>query len=169
MKATYFFDMDGTLAHYDRWVYEPDGQPWYEKIRGTHYFRHLLPHMQMVDLVNRKLQECPGRVYILTSVDVPQEIFYEHTADKIHWVNTHLSGLLPEHFLVVHSRRPGKGKQTKSDVAIGTLQRPLSQTDYLYDDFNPNLENWKVYRGTPIKVLNGINHDRPDMETITII
>ena len=169
MEPNYFFDMDGTLAHYDRWVYEPDGQPWYEKIRGTHYYRSLLPHMRMVDLVNGLLQEHPEQVYILTSVDVPPEIFYEHTADKIHWVNRYLTGLLPEHFLVVHSRRPAQGKKNKSDVAKEQLQRPLAQTDYLYDDFNPNLEDWRTYGGTPIKVLNGINHDRPDMQSIKII
>ena len=97
----HFFDMDGTLAVYDWWVYKPDGDaPWYEKIRGTHYYRHCKSHPKMVDFVNGLLRDCPEDVYILTSAGVPEEDYYEHVADKIIWIQKHVKGLLPEHFPV---------------------------------------------------------------------
>ena len=166
----HFFDMDGTLAVYDWWVYKPDGDaPWYEKIRGTHYYRHCKSHPKMVDFVNGLLWDCPEDVYILTSAGVPEEDYYEHVADKIIWIQKHVKGLLPEHFLVANSRRPEIGKQTKSMVAKRILGRPLTETDRLYDDFNPNLEEWRDAGGHPVKILNGINHFRPDVEVKCIL
>lgn len=164
MQNQYFFDMDGTLAVYEREAYEPFGNhPWYEKLRGTHYYRTLAPHTDMVNLVKRHLRKHPDRVWILTSIDhIPNMDFYEHAADKVMWVQQYLPCLLPDHFLVVRSRHP-EGKETKSKVAVRALGRPLLETDHLYDDYNPNLEEWRAAGGRPIKVINGINHARLDM------
>lgn len=166
----YFFDMDGTLALYHRWVYtSTKEEPWWAKIAGTHYYATLPPHTKMVEFVRQRLQEHPQSVYILTSIGVTEAAaYYEHTADKICWVQEHLPELLPDHFLVVAAKRPEQGQVTKSMVAEQTLGRPLCLDDLLYDDFNPNLQEWKQAGGTPIKVLNGINHKCPDMDWFDI-
>lgn len=164
MQNQYFFDMDGTLAVYEREAYEPFGNhPWYEKLRGTHYYRDLPAHLDMVRLVSRHLSRHPERVWILTSIDhIPSMDFYQHAADKICWIQTYLPDLLPDHFLIVRSRKP-EGIQTKSLVAEKALGRPLCPGDHLYDDYNSNLEDWRSSGGRPIKVINGINSVRPDM------
>ena len=76
----YFFDMDGTLAVYERWAYEPDGCPWYEKLRGTHYYRDLPAHLDMVRLVSRHLTRHQERVWILTSIDHIPSMDYKEKA-----------------------------------------------------------------------------------------
>lgn len=164
----HFFDMDGTLAEYSYDAYAPkDGKPWYQKLLGTHYFRHLKPYYVMLDKVNALLKADSERVFILTSVEVPElDFFYEMVADKAVWVNNYLEKLKPDHFLVIKSRRPTSGKKTKSMLAAEVLGRSLTSRDYLYDDFNLNLEEWRSAGGTPIKVLNGINSWRDDMECI---
>ena len=170
MMKRYFFDMDGTLAIYHRWVYtSTKTEQWWNKIAGTHYYATVPPHIKMVDFVKQRLQEDPQSVYILTSVGVNDAAaYYEHTADKICWIQKYLPELLPEHFLVVATRRPEQGKVTKSMVAEKTLGRPLCSDDFLYDDFNLNLQEWKQAGGTPVKVLNGINHKPSDMDWFDI-
>lgn len=166
----YFFDMDGTLAVYHWWVYTtPGGEPWWKKIAGTHYYANLPPHQKMLEFVKDQLREDPESVYLLTSVGVMEEAaYYEHVLDKSKWVMSYLPELLPDHFLVVKPRNPEEGTMSKVHKAEEVLHRSLCDTDYLYDDFNPNLEEWKTGGGTPVKVLNGINHARKDMKCFDI-
>lgn len=166
----YFIDMDGTLTVYDRWVYETDGHtPWYQNIQNTHYFRTLPPQDKMLKLTKDLLTSHPEQVYILTSVGILEEApYYEVIMDKIGWVREYLPALLPDHFLVVRSRIPVPNKMTKSILAAKTLNRPIGKQDILYDDFNLNLEEWESAGGTVIKVLNGLNHYRDDMECLVV-
>lgn len=166
----HFFDMDGTMAVYERWVYETDGTyPWYAKIRNTHYYQTVKPYDSIVRQVRGMLQSDPGSVYVITSVGVPEEaFFYECVSDKIRWVQSHLPELPPDHFFVMRGRSPKGAKETKSTIAAKLLGRPLNKQDILYDDFNPNLNDWRDAGGTPIKVLNGINSPRKDMKSLYI-
>lgn len=166
----HFFDMDGTLVVYEPWVYETDGTyPWYAKIRGTHYYQKAQPYHSMVCQVRGMLQSDPESIYVITSMDVPEEaFFYECVSDKIRWVQEHLPELRPDHFLVMRGRSPKNAKETKSTLAAKLLGRPLQAEDTLYDDFNPNLNDWRDAGGTPIKVLNGINSPRKDMKSLYI-
>lgn len=73
----YFFDMDGTLALYHRWVYtSTKEEPWWAKIAGTHYYATLPPYTKMVEFVRQRLQEHPQSVYILTSIGVTEAAAY---------------------------------------------------------------------------------------------
>ena len=164
-KPNHFFDMDGTLAVYEWWVYTTDGTyPWYDNIRGTHYYRTAKPQEKVIAFLESLLNACPGHVYILTSMDVPEDVYYTCVADKIMWVRNHIPEFPGKNFHVVKSRHPIDGQMTKAQKAEELLERPLLRTDILYDDFNGNLESWKDAGGTPVKVLNGLNHKRADMK-----
>lgn len=166
----HFFDMDGTLAVYEPWVYETDGTyPWYAKIRGIHYYQKVKPYESMVRQVRGMLQSDPKSVYVITSVGIPEEAFrYECISDKIRWMLEYLPELKADHFMVMRDRSPKGIKETKSTLAAKLLGRPLQEDDILYDDFNLNLEDWRNHGGTPVKVLNGINSPRKDMKSLYI-
>lgn len=166
----HFFDMDGTLTVYERWVYETDGStPWYEKIRGMHYYRNCVPYPKMLNYIRTLLTRDRDSVYIITCVGIPDEgAYYEQVVDKILWIQEYLPELNPSHFLVLRSQIPIPNQMTKSMLAEKALGHTLTKQDFLYDDFNPNLNEWRDAGGAPIKVLNGINSRRKDMQCIEI-
>ncbi len=168
---THFFDMDGTLAVYEPEIFQT--QPWYENL-PPHYFANLPPISSAVNYILSLLEMDRRSIYVCTTVAIldNDKAFYEITTDKIRWIQMHLKGrLLADHFLVARLPRGDNltqaGSYTKSAVAMARLERPLQETDYLYDDFNPNLNDWRDHGGTPIKVLNGINSYRDDMNCIS--
>ena len=142
-------------------------KPWYDKIRGTHYFQGL-PVQERIAGLARDLMGRHGRerVWVITSVSLPEEVYYEHVSDKIRAIQAALPELMPSHFFVTRGRTPQDCPLTKSQTAEKALGRRLTPKDVLYDDFNPNLEEWQEAGGTPIKVLNGINTYRSDMRSI---
>lgn len=170
MAGYHFFDMDGTLGEYEWWVYQTDGTyPWYENIRGLQYYRTVKPRPKAIAFAEEIASINPGRTYILTSVGIPEEeMYYGCIADKIVWAQRETPFIPADRFHVVRARRPGMGYPSKSVYAAELLGRPLTRTDYLYDDFNLNLEDWRDAGGTPVKILNGLNHARDDMRCIKL-
>lgn len=160
--------MDGTLAVYEQFRYGPK-EPWYINLRGTNYFAQCQPYLNMIDLVNDLLAD-KENVYVLTSIPgISKEHmkdFYTIAGDKTKWINRLTPTLPKDRFLVCGA--PSTGPQTKAEVAIEELGRPLSSIDVLIDDFNENLIPWKEAGGTAIKVLNGLNSERKDMVCISV-
>lgn len=163
----YFFDMDGTLAVYEREAYV-SGPFWYEDLRNIHYFRGLPEIKRSVECFDRLLSYDPSSVYVITDVSVPDEaIYYEMATDKIMWLSERFKNFLPEHFFIINCLN-NKKKLTKAEAAQKMLSRPLCKDDILYDDYNGNLLAWKDAGGTPVKVLNGLNQSRDDMRCVTV-
>ena len=164
----HFFDMDGTLAVYEKEIYLPGSVPWYEALRNTHYFRNLAELQEATALFCRLLMEDPSSVYVITDVSIPDEaIYYEMAADKIMWINERFKTFNPEHFIIINCLN-GKEKITKAEAAAKLLSRPLTKDDILYDDYNGNLDSWRMSGGTPVKVLNGLGSPREDIKCINV-
>lgn len=163
----YFFDMDGTLALYEREAYVA-GVKWYEDLRQEHYFRNLPELKGGVRLFKELLDKDTTSVYVITDVGIPDEdIYYEMAADKIMWINERFKNFRPENFMIINCLN-GKEKITKAEGAEKLLSRPLNKDDILYDDYNKNLIIWQEAGGTPIKALNGLNTKRDDMGFVKV-
>lgn len=138
-----FVDMDGTLTE---WSYEP-----MERLLEEGYFGGLEPNYLMVENVNKLIEICPERVYILSAYLADSKYALE---EKKEWLNKYLPGLLDENKYFV------KCGENKSEFFVKNGLVPIDQTDILIDDYTVNLLEWRENGGTGVKFLNGINHSR---------
>lgn len=131
MKNKIYFDMDGTLA-----VFNKDAS--LEDLHRNGYFKDLKPMENMVSAVKAMIKQ-GYNVYILSSVlnndySIP---------DKTSWLKEYLPELSEEKIIFVPYGA------SKSEYLA-----EKSSSDILVDDFSKNLHEW---HGVGIKVLNGIN------------
>lgn len=151
--ARYYFDMDGTLAKYDRAVY--CGNPPLFEDPNNHYFLQCKPDIVMLKVfsqyVRRAMSGDGTEVAILSSM-MPGSVGRVHWHDKQLWLRRHLSQQVAAHTLLF----PVVG-ESKAIAAERLKGAPLTKQDILIDDYNPNLEEWRTAGGRAIKYINGVN------------
>lgn len=148
-NAPKFFDMDGVLAKYDRAAYSVETRPGVKLYmdEDMHYFRTCEPDPVGIGLL-RSFLDAGHRCYILTSVR--SEISWARN-DKAWWLARHMPWFDSAARLIICS-----GDKAQMAAARAKLAG-LGRGNLLFDDFNPNLEDWRRAGGTPVKYLNGIN------------
>jgi hypothetical protein len=140
-----FGDLDGVLAIYTREDYIP---PTTWDKNGSHYFRHRPPDEHAIEAMRRLASRPDVRLWVLSTLAWNPSTNGEHTIDKMEWTREHL----PEaEMRIIVSEKP------KHEVARKALERNLTATDVLVDDYNENLVCWRKAGGTAVKYLNGLN------------
>lgn len=151
-KPTFWFDMDGVLAKYNRADYEGENPEW---LSNPNYFSER-PKDKKAILVLKSLTETFD-CYIISSVGIANSNDYNRNQiqAKLHWLRDIFATY---HFDIpmtnIHFVEFGN---KKSDIAEFFLQRPLSISDILIDDNNLNLLSWNKLGGTGFKYGNGVN------------
>ena len=136
-KPRYFFDMDGVLFKFDNTL--TSLEPLYEE----GYFRELPTHRLAVQCMQHMLDQDPEHVYVLTHyIDSP--FAYNEKKEVLQ----ELFPALDIHNIILVPY--GKNKVDYVPIAV-------KENDYLIDDYNLNLEQWKDAGGSPIKFVNDIN------------
>lgn len=135
-----FVDMDGTLAKWNEVQYE-------EQLLEKGYYRNLLPNQKVVDEVNSIIAKGYD-VYVLSCV-LPESQYAKN--EKVEWLKEYLPQLKTEKQIFVPYGR-NKAEYLKENYS------PITNQDYLLDDYTKNLIEWKEYGGIGIKYFNGINH-----------
>lgn len=136
-----FVDMDGTLCRFH------DEVGYLERMFEKGFFESLKPFDDFVYGLRLYMQANPKvEVYILSAA-VDGEPPYCR-AEKNDWIDQYLPEIDKEHRIFT------KVGQDKSDFIPGGIR----STDYLYDDYNKNLEEWRASGGCAIKCKNNINH-----------
>lgn len=136
-----FVDMDGTLTRFH------DEVNYLEQMYEPGFFENLQPFDMAVEGLNDYHQMHPEvEIYVLSSCIDGYPPYCETEKNK--WLDKYLPFVDKEHRLF-----PKLG-QTKISVVPGGIY----ETDYLYDDYNKNLAEWKAAGGTSIKCKNNINH-----------
>lgn len=136
-----FIDMDGTLAKWNNVEFE--------QLFEKGYYRNLEPNAELVSEVN-KLVEQGEDIYILSCV-LPESAYA--LEEKKEWLREHVPNLPEDKYIFVPY---GKNK---ADY-LKEHYSPITNHDYLIDDYTQNLQEWKEYGGIGVKFLNGINHTR---------
>lgn len=137
-----FIDMDGTLA---KWGTIESNEELYRK----DYYKNLEPNYDILTDVKRLI--CDNKnVYILSHYLTDSDYA---KADKEQWLEKYLPELDKSKRIFIPY---GASKAAFVDKNYGAI----TSTDYLVDDFTQNLIEWKLYGGTGIKYINGINHTR---------
>lgn len=149
-----FVDMDGTTAMF----YEHANC--LEAMLASGFFADLRPYDNVVaalkilsDYNHGDVVSCvTGDTGIsLRSLSVPPEgNFWQAQTEKVDWNLRHLPDVF-EDMLFPHVQNK------KSDVVELRLGRKLQATDFLLDDYNKNLREWRAAGGTAIKLVNDIN------------
>lgn len=135
-----FVDMDGTLAKWNEVQYE-------EQLLEEGYYRNLKPNRKVVDEVNSIIDKGYD-VYVLSCV-LPESQYAQN--EKIEWLKEYLPQLKAENQIFVPYGR-NKAEYLKENYS------PITNKDYLLDDYTKNLIEWKEYGGIGVKYFNGINH-----------
>lgn len=135
-----FVDMDGTLAKWNEVQYE-------EQLLEKGYYRNLPPNQKVVDEVNSIIAKGYD-VYVLSCV-LPESQYAKN--EKVEWLKEYLPQLKTEKQIFVPYGR-NKAEYLKENYS------PITNQDYLLDDYTKNLIEWKEYGGIGIKYFNGINH-----------
>lgn len=151
MNRTYYIDMDGVIAQYDRDAYVGDNPRWLKK--NEHYFLNLQPDRKMLEFVDTLHQRCRytgDDIFILTSLPYNGAIFNEQFHDKIAYLNKWFPYIDINHILI--------SVTSKRDAVEYIQNHTLTKNDILIDDFNRNLVDWQNAGGTPVKYCNGINN-----------
>lgn len=145
-----FMDMDGVVARYDRWAYDPAKNPGYGKaayeIESLHYFRTCAPDRHALKLLKRAI-DAGVDTRLLTSIrsDLPWVRF-----DKVQWLAEHAPWFDPARLVIA------SGDKAQAVIAM-RIASGLGPNTVLLDDFNRNLEDWDRAGGLAIKYLNGVN------------
>lgn len=153
-KFTFYFDMDGVLCIYDYDDYLPKdekGRPGYMQ-PGRHLYRGMRPDPVAIGIFKSLYMTVGHHTKIMTGLGCPY-LISEQMLDKLAWCHDCLSPFSNTDFLCVYG----------SKVDAVSALKTLSPTDILVDDFNPNLDTWKMAGGTPVKYVNHINSSREDM------
>jgi len=134
-------DMDGTLAKFH------DENSYLERMFEKGFFKNLAPFANLVDAVKDFSQNYPEIEIFIVSACVDGEPPY-CKAEKNLWCDNYLPFINPAHRIFTPI-----GK-SKADFIPGGI----TKVDYLYDDYNKNLEQWQQDGGSAIKCKNNINH-----------
>lgn len=146
-----FFDQDGCLAKYCQ-----ETQKYYQK----GFVLSLPPIQKGVELINRLLSETDN-IYVLTKLIDSSYM----RGEKIQWLHKYVPKLKESHIILV----PPDKEKTEYIKETGI---DLSKTNFLLDDYQPNLEDWERQGNNfiGIKILNGINSKgKWNRHTISII
>lgn len=141
MKKRLFIDMDGTVARFH------DEINYLERMFEKGFFENLEPFQKAIfglNLFHRVYPEV--ELYIISSTVDGYPPYCED--EKNRWLDKWMKFIDKEHRLF-----PKIG-QNKADVVPGGI----TENDYLYDDYNKNLEEWVQAGGSSIKCHNTINH-----------
>lgn len=150
MKTRYFFDMDGTMAVWNNVSNE--------ELYKENYFLNLEPNFNMVELVNQMLRE-GKEVYSCSHFLTDSQYALE---EKNKWLDKYVPSLDKEHRVFIPYG------QSKAEYFNEHGLTPIILTDFLIDDYTPNLLQWEEMGGTGIKFLNGINHTHGTWKGIKI-
>lgn len=153
-KTTYWFDMDGCIACYDRDGYiAPEQGPAPYQDTTQHYFLERTPDERLIRVLKELNQRRPGQIRILTTVSDQGNLFLHQIRDKQAWLAKYCPFLnLQTQFLPAFSN-----KRNLLSLLFQSDHDILRSQDILIDDYNPNLEQWQKAGGIPIKYCNGIN------------
>lgn len=144
-----FVDMDGTLAKWNNVEFE--------QLFEKGYYRNLEPDMEILNEVNNLIRQGED-VYILSAYLTESDYAKN---EKQEWVKQYLPEL-PEEKQIFVPYGTNKAKYLKEHYS------PITNTDYLIDDYTKNLQEWKEYGGIGVKYLNGINHTRATWKGLMI-
>ena len=133
-----FVDMDGTLAKWNNVEFE--------QLFEKGYYRNLEPNEYLLNNVNNLIRQGED-IYILSAYLTESD--YAKT-EKQEWVKQYLPEL-PEEKQIFVPYGTNKAEYLKEHYS------PITNEDYLIDDYTKNLLEWKEYGGTGVKYLNGIN------------
>lgn len=151
MNKSYYFDMDGVIAKYEKDAYVGENPRWLRK--NEHYFLNLEPDrkiLEFIDLLHQRCRYTGDNIYILTSLPVNGAIFNEHFHDKISYINKWLPYIDINHILI--------SVTSKRDCVEYIHDHNITENDILIDDFNLNLTDWELAGGKSVKYCNGINN-----------
>lgn len=141
MKKRLFIDMDGTVARFH------DEINYLERMFEKGFFENLEPFQKAIFGLNLFHRVYPDvELYIISSTVDGYPPYCED--EKNRWLDKWMKFIDKEHRLF-----PKIG-QNKADVVPGGI----TENDYLYDDYNKNLEEWVQAGGSSIKCHNNINH-----------
>lgn len=157
-KKRIFFDMDGTLFLWQYKLQEsfvmpngeilPKGTPVTDELWNnptTHYYAHIPPYEELVDFVNDEL---------LNRDDVEVFILSKSPSfaikDKLDSINKYLPNVPKDHIILCPY-----GEYSKTNF----LDK-VTENDFLFDDFSPNLREWQSNGGQAVNVLN--THNKVD-------
>lgn len=143
-----FVDMDGTLAKWNNVEFE--------ELFEEGYYRNLEPNMKILNEVNHLIRQGED-VYILSAYLTESDYAKK---EKQEWVNQYLPELPKEKQIFV-PYGTNKAEYLKEHYS------PITNQDYLIDDYTKNLLEWKEYGGIGIKYLNGINHTKGTWKGVT--
>lgn len=134
-KTHVFFDMDGTLAVFNK-------LKTFEDLLQPGYFKNLIPYQEVVDAAKLLLQNDSLEVFILSAYLTESKTALQ---EKNEWLDKFLPEVDSYHRIFVPCG------ECKSDY----IPTP-DDSDILIDDYTKNLRAW---HGTAIKILNGINNN----------
>lgn len=140
-KMRFFIDMDGTLAKWNNVEFE--------QLFEKGYYKNLEPNKDILSDVN-KLIEQGEDVYILSCVLPESKYALE---EKKEWLKQYVPSLPEDKYIFVPYG------DNKADY-LREHYSPITNKDYLIDDYTKNLVEWKEYGGIGVKYLNGINHTK---------
>lgn len=144
-----FVDMDGTLAKWNNVEFE--------QLFEEGYYRNLEPNQELLNEVNSLISQGEN-VYILSAYLTESEYAKK---EKQEWVKQYLPELKEEKQIFV-PYGTNKAEYLKEHYS------PITNEDYLVDDYTKNLLEWKTYGGIGVKYLNGINHTRGTWQGLMI-
>ena len=137
-----FVDMDGTLAKWNNVEFEQ----LYEK----GYYRNLEPNQDILNEVNELIKQGED-VYILSCYLKDSKYALQ---EKKQWCQEYLPNLSEDKYVFVPFG------ESKAKVFDKRGLSPITNHDYLIDDYTKNLLEWKEMGGIGVKYLNGINHTK---------
>ena len=136
-----FVDMDGTLARFH------DEVQYIERMYEKGFFENLKPFENAVKGIKELIQNNANLEVFILSATVDGEPPYCQE-EKHKWIDTYLPEIDKRHRIFTKV-----GKNKAEFIPYG-----ITSTDYLYDDYNKNLDEWQQSGGEAIKCKNNINH-----------
>lgn len=137
-----FVDMDGTLAKWNNVELE--------QLLEKGYYRNLKPNQDLLDDVNELINQGED-IYILSCYLTESKYALE---EKKEWCREYLPELREDKYVFVPCG------ESKAKFFNERGLSPITNTDYLIDDYTENLFEWKKFGGIGVKYLNGINHTK---------
>ncbi len=143
----YVFDRDGTLYNYNYGWYTDKEHPWTDP--ETHVFLKDTLFSGMATLFNHL--GYTGDVCIISKLpeNLPSATLDNMVLDKLkHFVDDGFT---------IWNNNIHFTKLDKTAYFKKITGRLPNKDDFLFSDYQPELESWELIGGTAIKVLNGVN------------